>query len=55
MTGNVKFPVVSKEEFRRMLMFANSKRSDAVMKIFSKVFFHASWQDVWGLYYKKRR
>lgn|GEM_PF-2322516 len=31
MTGNVKLPVVSKEEFRRMLMFANSKRSGTVM------------------------
>lgn len=31
MSGNVELPVVSKEEFRRMLMFANSKRSDAVM------------------------
>lgn len=31
MTGNVKLPVVSKEEFRRMLMFANSKRSGALM------------------------
>ena len=31
MTGNVKLPGVSKEEFRRMLMFANSKRSGTVM------------------------
>lgn len=31
MSGNVELPVVSKEEFRRILMFANSKRSDAVM------------------------
>lgn len=31
MSGNVELPFVSKDEFRRMLMFANSKRSDAVM------------------------
>lgn len=53
MTGNVMLPVVSKEEFRRMLMFANRQKEWyghgrpflSFWEIFSKVFFHASWQD----------
>lgn len=62
MTGNVKLPVVSKEEFRRMLMFANSKRSGTVMgdrsSPFGKFFkgvLPCELAGCVGLYYKKRQ
>lgn len=62
MTGNVKLPGVSKEEFRRMLMFANSKgvvRSwETVPLLLGNLFkgvLPCELAGCVGLYYKKRQ